>query len=233
MSFKVLITGAGRGIGLALTKKLLSEGYVVIAGSYKTEENLLGLQKEFSKTLTVLPIDVTDEDSVSKAASFCDRKFGSIDILVNNAAIHLDSAYKPIEEFDLQGTLKTLDVNTLGPLRVVKHFLPLVERSEKKLLVYISSEAGSITNCWRDREYDYCMSKAALNMQARILQNYTKPKGVKVLAIHPGWVRTDMGGQNADISPEESAERIFNLLKKEWSLDDGIYFDNEGKQMPW
>lgn len=75
----------------------------------------------------------------------------------------------------------------------------------KKVIVNISSEAGSIGECWRDREFDYCMSKAALNMQSVLLQKYLKSEGIKVLAIHPGWMRTDMGGAEADISPDTSA----------------------------
>jgi NAD(P)-dependent dehydrogenase (short-subunit alcohol dehydrogenase family) len=77
------------------------------------------------------------------------------------------------------------------------------------------------------------MSKAALNMQSRILQNYLRPRGFKVLAVHPGWMRTNMGGPNASISPDESAEGIFQLALKEWTADDPIYVDYRGVPLPW
>lgn len=77
------------------------------------------------------------------------------------------------------------------------------------------------------------MSKAALNMQSKILQNYLKPRGFKILAVHPGWMKTDMGGVEADIHPDEAAEGIFNLAVKNWDPDDAIYMDYRGQPLPW
>jgi NAD(P)-dependent dehydrogenase (short-subunit alcohol dehydrogenase family) len=128
---------------------------------------------------------------------------------------------------------QTMEVNAFGPLRVVQQFLSLLEHGEQKLIFNISSEAGSIADCRRESQFAYCMSKAALNMQSRILHNYLKPRGFRVLAVHPGWMRTNMGGPAASISPNESAAGILQLARREWNADDPIYMDYEGQPLPW
>ncbi len=229
----VLITGAGRGLGLSLTEKFLAMGNLVVAGYLGSPENLLNLSNTYAGQLITVRLDVTAEAEVAKVAADMANRTGSLDILINNAGIHLKQAYLPLEEIDFTSMLTTLQVNTLGPLKVAKHFIGLLEKGSRKLLVNISSEAGSISECWREREFDYCMSKAALNMQSKIMQNYLKPRGIKILAVHPGWMRTDMGGEKADIAPEEAAEGIYNLTQKQWGLDEGIYYDYSGKTMNW
>ncbi len=232
MKQTVLITGAGRGIGLALTRCFLCLGFTVFGGFYRVDSNLNALAGSFPG-LKLIPLDVTSDSSVAEAVNLVSRETNGLDILINNAAVHLNSSMNLLEEIELDDIPKTFAVNTIGPLRVMKCFLPLLERGDKKLIINISSEAGSITDCGRIREYDYTMSKAALNMQSKILQNYLKPKGFKVLAIHPGWVRTDMGGPNANIAPEESADGIIKLALKNWKLEDGIYFDYRGNPLLW
>jgi NAD(P)-dependent dehydrogenase (short-subunit alcohol dehydrogenase family) len=116
---------------------------------------------------------------------------------------------------------------------MTQQFLPLLQKGQRKLIVNISSEAGSIADCQRQREYAYCMSKAALNMQSKILQNYLGSKGFKVLAVHPGWMQTDMGGSDADIHPDVAAEGIFELAARDWSSNDEIYLDYRGNSMRW
>jgi NAD(P)-dependent dehydrogenase (short-subunit alcohol dehydrogenase family) len=116
---------------------------------------------------------------------------------------------------------------------VIQHFLPLLEKGERKLIINISSEAGSIADCKRSSEYAYCMSKSALNMASKIIQNALKARGFKVLAIHPGWMRTEMGGQDADIHPDEAADGIFQLAMRQWQPEDEIYMDYQGSILPW
>jgi NAD(P)-dependent dehydrogenase (short-subunit alcohol dehydrogenase family) len=185
--------------------------------------------------LSVAELDVTDLSSIQRAVQTVAEQAPALDILINNAAVYLEKPVKPLEELDFGDThfQRTMDVNAFGPLRVIQQFLPLLEKGQRKLIVNISSEAGSVTDCCRAMEYAYCMSKSALNMASRILQNALKPGGFKVLAIHPGWMRTDMGGQDADIAPEEAANGIFNLAMKQWQLDDEIYMDYQGAILPW
>jgi NAD(P)-dependent dehydrogenase (short-subunit alcohol dehydrogenase family) len=228
------ITGADKGLGFSLVQRFLREGIHVFAGLHNSSSGLAGLAKSFPGILTPIPLDVTQMESVSEAARHVAELIPALDVLINNAGVMLETR-TPLLELDLTRLplLETLEVNTFGPLRTVQQFLPLLEEGSRKLILNISSEAGSIADCWREAEFAYSMSKAALNMQSKILQNYLKPRGFKVLAVHPGWMRTDMGGANATIHPDEAAEGVFNLVVKDWDLDDEIYMDYRGQPLPW
>lgn len=230
----VFVTGADKGLGFSLVQRFLQAGVRVFAGQFQAGGDMSNLAKSFPETLTVIPLDVTQLNSVKHAADAVADLVPALDVLINNAGVMLEKR-TPLLELDLAllPLSETLDVNTFGPLRMVQQFLPLLEKGDNKLILNISSEAGSIADCWRESEFAYSMSKAALNMQSRILQNYLKPRGFKILAVHPGWMRTDMGGAEADINPDEAAEGIFNLAVKKWDLDDGIYMDYHGRPMSW
>lgn len=228
----VFITGADKGLGFSLTQRFLAAGIRVFAGQYEPGSSLSALAAP--EKLTLVPLDVTQMDSVRQAARRVAEQTPALDVLINNAGVMLETR-TPLLELDLTRLplMETLEVNTFGPLRVVQQFLPLLEKGERKLILNISSEAGSIADCWRESEFAYSMSKAALNMQSRILQNYLKPRGFKILAVHPGWMRTDMGGTGADIHSDEAAAGIFNLAEKDWGPDDEIYMDYRGQPLRW
>jgi NAD(P)-dependent dehydrogenase (short-subunit alcohol dehydrogenase family) len=231
----VFITGADKGLGFSLAAKFLREGFQVFAGKYATADNLQRLRGQSSKALTIVPLDVTDMDTIRRAAAAVSKHTAALDILINNAGIHLEDSETPLEQLDLTDhhLQQTMEVNAFGPLRVTQQFLPLLDQGQRKLIVNVSSEAGSIAECQREQEYAYCMSKTALNMQSKILQNYLGPRGYKVLAIHPGWMRTDMGGPQAAIHPDEAAEGIFELATKSWKPDDPIYMNYDGSVRQW
>jgi NAD(P)-dependent dehydrogenase (short-subunit alcohol dehydrogenase family) len=235
MSESVFITGADKGLGLALARKFLDEGFLVFAGQYGPDGALGQLGEQFPVQLRILPQDVTDPTSVSASARRVAKISDSLDILINNAGVFFPQTKLPLPEVDLEdGHLESMiEVNAFGPLRVTKWFLPLLEKGRLKRIVNISSEAGSISDCGRESWFGYCMSKAALNMQCCLLQRHLKPKGFKVLAIHPGWLRTDMGGPDADLDPQVSAGAIFALATRNWSLDDPIYMDYTGRTLNW
>ncbi|NLY89710.1 MAG: SDR family oxidoreductase [Firmicutes bacterium] len=242
MGETVLITGAGRGIGLALTKEFLAAGYRVFAGIRKTSHLIEKEQGQYPTLLSPIPLDVTEMASVRAAAAKISAQTPALEILINNAGVYLGDKTQPLEELDLEDNhlQQTMEVNAFGPLRVVQQFLPLLTAGRKRIIINISSEAGSIGDCWRKQEYAYAMSKAALNMQTRILHNYLSPRGFKVKAIHPGWVRTDMGGKEADLDPATSAEGIFNVIQKTIAEEsvtkdggEGIFLDYQGKILRW
>lgn len=232
---RVLITGADAGLGLSLVRRFLQGEYEVFAGVYKSAVELNRSIEEYADSLRLIPLNVADMDSVCNAANQVTRLTAALDIVINNAGIHLESSKGSLEQLDFtDGHLQqTMDINAFGPLRVVQQFLPLLERGGPKLIVNISSEAGSIADCQRENQFAYCMSKAALNMQSKILQNYLKPRGFKVLAVHPGWMRTNMGGPQAPLPSDESAEAIFKLAMQEWSAEDPIYVDYQGAHLRW
>ena len=233
MNGNILITGASRGIGLALTKKFLKNNFTVYTLTTSIRDELKSLSGIYQGKLFNYICDVTKENIIIEVFNEISKKIEFLDIIVNNAAIHLEDRNKDIDEMDFEQIKRTYDVNSLGPLRIIKHFISLLKKGSLKKIVNISSEAGSISVAWRKSEFGYCMSKAALNMASKLLQNRFQKSNIKVLAIHPGWVKTDMGGKEAPILPDESAKKVYDLIIKKWDMSDPIYFDLDGKEMNW
>lgn len=237
----VLITGANRGLGLALCKICLESAHRVFALYRSKGETLEKLANAypFSETAGLIPIqcDVTDEAQLRAAFNRIQAISPSLDILINNAAVHLEQNKPDLDELDFSVYLPTFEVNSVAPLMTAVSFLPLLRGGTKKCIINISSEAGSIGSCWRDREYAYCMSKAALNMGMRILQNRLKDEQFRIRLIHPGWVRTDMGGSSADLSPDESAQAVFNQIMSAINSpvkdEEPLYIDWQGNPLAW
>ena len=209
MSKKVLVSGASRGLGFALVEKYLQAGWITYAGVRDPRTTpLLAVKAMFPETLHILPLDVSDTTLVQSAARVLQASTDALDVIINNAAVHLKNSRAVLEQVDFDEAMETYNINALGALRVTKAFMPFLLKGETRVLVNISSDAGSIGRCRNAAGFEYYMSKAALNMQSVILQNYLKPHRIKVLAVHPGWVRTDMGGPGATIEPETAAEGI-------------------------
>ena len=142
-----------------------------------------------------------------------------------------------MSETDIDKCLPVFNVNALGILRVLKETAPFLKAGS--VVVNVTSEAGSIAACPRSAEYGYCMSKAAANMASRLFDNQYREKGIRTLCVHPGWVKTDMGGKEAMASenaiwPEESAEAIVKLaLEADQIPEHVMYLDYQGKELPW
>lgn len=232
----VLITGASRGLGYALVLQYLQKGYQVFACARNIDHpQLLTLKKQYEERLIMIPMDVAQTPSVQEAAKQVATYSDRLDVIINNAGIHPQGSLLSLKEVNLDNGLDVYNVNSIGALRVAKEFHSLLSNGENPILLNISSEAGSIRNCPRSKEFHYCMSKAAMNMGSMLLQNYFKEKNnkIKVLAIHPGWIRTDMGGANADLDPFEVAEDIFALSELPHNMNGPIYMDRFGKELEW
>lgn len=231
----LFITGADRGLGLALAEEFLRHGLHVFAGIHSSSSEIRGLPNVDDGRLTLIDLDVSVPESIRAAAAVVDRQTGSLDILVNNAGVHLEDKRVPLEDLDLDdGHLeRSMAVNGFGPLRVVQAFLPLLEEGESRRIVNVTSEAGSIGACWRDREFAYSMSKCAANMATRLLSNYLGPRGYGVLAVHPGWIRSEMGGPDADLSPAEAAAEMAQIVLGPIPDNEAIYIDHRGNNLPW
>jgi NAD(P)-dependent dehydrogenase (short-subunit alcohol dehydrogenase family) len=232
MDDQFLITGAARGLGLAMTRQLLDGGARVSALVRKHSDGLRELQSRGGERLSVHLADVSDEASIQQVFAEVAERLGHLDVIINNAVTYLDGSRPGIEDADLSICARTFDVNAVGPLRVAKHFLPLLRKGNRKLLVNVSSEAGSIGDCRRKTEYAYCMSKSALNMGSKLLQNHLQPDGIKVVALHPGWFNSSGKGP-APISAEEAAVKVLATILKPHTLDGPMYLDPEGKELPW
>jgi len=173
-------------------------------------------------------LDVTNGLKVASLARSMTEE--PIDILINNAGQRGPKTSFGATDYDAWASV--LLVNTLAPLRLVERFIGHVEKSERKLVVNISSRLGSIAECSGD-DYIYRSSKAALNMVTKTLSRDLQDRGVTVVSIHPGWVRTDMGGSAAAISPGESVAGIRKLLDGLTAKESGGFFNFDGTPLEW
>ncbi|MDQ0111059.1 SDR family NAD(P)-dependent oxidoreductase [Paenibacillus harenae] len=241
MGKMVFVSGADRGVGLALTSVWLSKGHTVFAGQYaKDTQGLTELRQRYGERVHIVQLDVSSDESVAGAVSSVSDRAGQLDLLFNNAAILGDIQAKMTDMLNYTEMMDVFNVNTLGSLRMSRSFMPLLMKSETKMIVNISSEAGSISNCYRDSWYAYCMSKAALNMQSKLIHNGMKPLGGRVLVMHPGWVQTYMQGKldaGAELTPEQSASSITRVVEEKLAQDPTLaeceYVDYKGAAMSW
>lgn len=237
----VFITGVSRetGLGTALVKRYLKSGWTVLAASRNiTGGHLAKLKQEHGGKLELLTLDVSDIESVRKAAEIIKAKGGRLDVLISNATSTNSGGNKPIDEGqDLEHMLDAYDVNVVGFLRMVQTFLPLFPLSEGAVAAAISSEQGSMGKCWRDSGLDYGAAKSALNMACVTLQRRLGGKGLRVLAIHPGWVQTRPAPPKADLTPEESADYIYGTIENPPPFSDkgntGVYVNYDGTTYPF
>ncbi|MEH7273851.1 SDR family oxidoreductase [Neobacillus vireti] len=229
---RILVTGANRGLGLALAQTRAERGHHIVAGvrDVRQGENKLS-DFEFSKSVSIVPLDVTNEESVIRAANFVKEQFGSIDAIVNNAGILLERD-KTIEELNLDQVQVSFDVNLFGPMRVVKYFLPLLLMGDSTTIINISSEAGSFDNAYGG-DYAYAGSKTALNMFSQQLSKYVNGNNIQVYAVHPGWIKTDMGGESAPGDPNDTANGILELIENKRRIESKyVFIDHKGSPMP-
>lgn len=226
----LLITGANRGLGLALVDHALSKGDTVIATARKMSPSLTERQAEHPDQLHVLQFDVTDEDAIIKEKEKLAEKISTIDVIINNAAI-LNGRDQSIEDLSFEDCLLAFDINTLGPARIIKHFLPLLKKGAQKSIINVSSEAGSLTNAYPG-DYPYGLSKVSLNMLTEKLDRELKEDQINVLAVHPGWMHTDMGGNQAPTNPNDTANAIYNFIENPPTSTSGYqFFEHSGKMM--
>ncbi|MUT65353.1 SDR family oxidoreductase [Paenibacillus sp. NEAU-GSW1] len=231
---KILITGANRGLGLAIAAEACARGHVVLAGVRSTASagGLDKLSAEYPGQLHLLPLDVNDESSVQAAAAQAAAEHGNyIDAVINSAAILLGREQK-LEQLDFGQVEQTMQTNLYGPMRVMKHFLPLLQRGERQCVMNISSEAGSIAGAYGG-DYSYALSKSALNMFSAQLRGALSPQGMLVYALHPGWIRTDMGGGNAPGDAAVAAAGIMSIVDRTASPQpEALFITHKGQPMP-
>jgi NAD(P)-dependent dehydrogenase (short-subunit alcohol dehydrogenase family) len=230
---RVLITGANRGIGLALVRNFVNRGDQVFPG-YRAIENspdLEGVAAQRPGQVYLIQLDVSDLASIKNSVQLVAEQVGGLDILVNNAAIHLGD--ENLLEVEGEKLIQLHRVNSVGPILVAQQFIHLLKLGEDPCIINVSSEAGSISRMDHFRGYGYYGSKAAENMYTRSLAFDPETEGITVIAIHPGWVRTDMGGREAPLPPADSAAGIVNVIDALTPQDNGKFFTWEGKPYPW
>ncbi|WP_141500495.1 SDR family oxidoreductase [Paenibacillus luteus] len=227
----ILITGANRGLGLALATEACKRGHHVIAGVRSPGSDAEGLQKllaAFPEQVTILPLDVADENSVRYASEQAGSRLSSLDAVINSAAILLGRDQK-LEQLDMEQVEQSFQINLYGPIVVLKHFLPLLRQGSQQVIINISSEAGSFAGAYGG-DYSYALSKSALNMFSAQLKRELAPAGIIVHALHPGWIKTDMGGDQAPGDAASSAVGILNLVERKTTADE-LFIDHSGSAM--
>jgi NAD(P)-dependent dehydrogenase (short-subunit alcohol dehydrogenase family) len=227
----VLVTGANKGIGREVARQLAAKGFHVFMGARNAKSGRKAAEEIANQAAkaTFLEIDVADNHSVSTAA----REFSDIedhlDVLVNNAGIIVDGDDAILEISD-ELLRKTLETNTLGPLRVTRAFAPLLRKSKAPRVINVSSGGGQLTGGADGWAPAYCVAKTALN-GVTVQLAAALPK-FAVNSVCPGWVRTDMGGENASRSVEEGADTIV-WLASEAPQDFTGKFLRDRKEIPW
>jgi NAD(P)-dependent dehydrogenase (short-subunit alcohol dehydrogenase family) len=227
----ILVTGANRGIGLALTRVLLASGHVVIAGCRRPDlaVELKQLLLSHPETLDLIECDLDSEKELRPAAEATLHRHKKLDVLINNAGIMPEAGHESILNIDLAMLCQAFNTNVLGTARVIRAFYPLLTKSERPRIVNVSSSLGSISTREGHDHYAYAVSKAALNMLTRMIANEFAPKGVTTVAISPGWVRTEMGGEQATLSPEESAQSLVKAIQEIGPELNGEFLDRNGR----
>jgi NAD(P)-dependent dehydrogenase (short-subunit alcohol dehydrogenase family) len=223
----VLITGANRGIGLELARQYVADGWSVIATIRDPKD--AGELKKLKGGIRIEKLEVTDQKQVKALAK--KLKDVAVDVLLNNAGML--TGYEPFGKTDTQSWLQTLHVNTVAPLQIAEAFIDHVAASDQKKIVSITSGMGSIGRGPEGGAYAYRSSKAALNMVMATAANDLKSRKIVFAVISPGWVKTDMGGPNAAITPKTSAEGIRKVIAKLKPKSSGHYFNYSGEEIPW
>ena len=229
----VLITGANRGIGLALVKELAVQGWQVLAGArHPAEAHALqeAAQEAGPGSIDLVSLDVCRDESVLGAAEEIAAKVRGLDVLVNNAGVFPEEGNEPLEKLPLGFFEEAFAVNVIGVARVTRAFLPLLGRAAHPRVVNISSLAGSISAKEDSRYYCYSASKAALNMLTRAMAAELRPRGITVVAVTPGWVQTELGGARAPLTVEESARSLAGMIGRVSEADAGQFLDRDGQQ---
>ena len=215
-----VVTGANRGLGFEASRQLAKKGYQVILTSRDEAKGKAAAQKLQAEGLNVIfhPLDVTNDESSQKLAEFIREQFGKLDVLVNNAAIYIDSQTGGNSVFDAKiDTLRqTMETNVYGVLRVTQALIGLMQKQNYGRIVNVSSGAAQLTDMGSGVP-TYRISKTALNALTRILANELQGKNILVNSVCPGWVKTDMGGPNAPRTPEQGVDTIVWLA----TLPDG------------
>lgn len=228
----VLITGANRGIGKCIADAYAEDGWTVISACRRVDDPEL--------TGEPVRLDLAESESIGSLARILENR--PIDVLWNNAGVYLDKCESldrgildesiPLSEVDWNDWSLSFLINTVAPLRLCNALMANVLASEQKTMAFTTSYMGSIS-CNTGGSYAYRSSKAALNMAVDCLMKEYAESGLKTVLLHPGWVRTKMGGPKAEVDPQESAEGMRQIVANLSEVDCGSFLTYDGSQISW
>jgi NAD(P)-dependent dehydrogenase (short-subunit alcohol dehydrogenase family) len=230
---RVLVTGANRGLGLEFAQQLLALGDHVIATCRQPTKvtGLSTLATHYPSRLHILAADIADPDSIAALATEAGTLFDRLDLLINNAGVLISGEKLGTVSADsLQTSLAT---NAVGPFLLTQALLPLLVKGDRAIVANISSELGSIANTAHFYTPSYAISKAAQNMASVLLAHGLADKHVRVVSLHPGWVRTDMGGERAPITAAAAVSGLLHVIDHLGPGETGRYLDYKGRPLSW
>ena len=231
MTESILITGSNRGIGLELTRQYAAAGWQVYACCRAPDKatQLNALQQQHAN-ISLHKLDVTSASQIASLAQALHDK--PIDILLNNAGIYgpYDAHFGNTDE---QQWLECLRINSIAPMKIMEALVNNVAASKRRIIASMSSKMGSMADNGSGGSYIYRSSKAALNAIMKSASIDLKPRGIKVAILHPGWVLTDMGGSNAEITVQECVNQLRKTLDNVSLENTGSFFEVDGSIIPW
>jgi NAD(P)-dependent dehydrogenase (short-subunit alcohol dehydrogenase family) len=232
-SRRTLVTGASRGIGLEFVRQLLQRGDFVLATARHPEraKELGSLAQVHPERLQLLTLDVTDTESFSAVQAAVAERVPALDLLINNAGV-LPGGER-FGQLQAQNLLEAFRTNAMGPLLLTQALRPLLQQGHHPLVLNLSSILGSIAQTESFYTPSYAISKAALNMAGVLLGQVMAKSGVRVVNLHPGWVRTDMGGDGASLEKDAAVKAILATIEELPADANGIFVDRFGDELPW
>lgn len=239
-----IVTGAYKGLGFEWCRQLGKLGYKVILTARDFEKARDAAEALNEQELVIYPkaLEVTDENQIEAIANWAAEMFGRIDLIVNNAGINpkdftdktkMAKAFY-LKDLDAIEMLNVIHVNSLAPLLMVKHFRELLIRSERPIVLNISSWLGSVSNLTFGGHYGYVGSKNLLNVLNKAMANELREQNIICVNVNPGWVQTDMGGQKAKFTAEQAVSNLLDHVVSKVSISDsGKFFNYDGSEHPW
>jgi len=236
-----IVTGAGRGIGKSFVEQLLKRGYSVIGccrnpDKYESMTTLASKNKQFQPAALDLGSEKSIEAFVVEVEKLTDR----VELLINNAGInsktngkHSGDSSTELGHLTRSSLLNLFDINTVAPILLTQALVPLLRKGKHPRVLNVSSWLSSITTKDNGYNYGYCASKCALNMMNRTMAQALKDDEILSINCNPGWVQTDMGGENADLTPAESAGGMLDVLLAASENQSGLFFNHDGSPHPW
>jgi len=229
---KILVTGASRGIGLEMVRYAMAKGWEVLACCRNPQqaEKLLSMAQLSNGRVSVFVADMSELATIQALAY--ELRNETIDMLINNAGVH-GSARNQFGQVDAADWVETFKVNSIAPLKMSEVFIEQLSLGNNKVIACLSSKMGSMDDNASGGSYIYRSSKAALNAVVKSMSVDLADKNIKCVALHPGWVKTDMGGSDAEITTKECVESIFNILLSLSVEDSGRFIDIDGSDIAW
>ncbi len=239
---RILITGANRGIGLELVREYVQQQDTLIFATCRQPDranDLQALALAHPDQVKILALNVTDRATIDAAVEQIAAQVDGLELLYNNAGIYPDGVFPQGSRsstfgfLDAEAMLEVFQVNTVSPVIVTQAAANLLRKGQQARVINLSSDAGSLAIHADGGNYSYPASKAALNMLTRCLAGDFRKDGVIVISLHPGWIRTDMGGERAPLALDEAVPSILRVIDGLTLADSGEFFNWDGKRVAW